>query len=75
MIKLTKAAIQRHIKTGGTECCPFCKADILDEFGDFIIEYTDLDPIEDGTIQQEATCVKCKSKWMDIFALKEIQEL
>lgn len=72
---LSKAARKYHLKTAGIERCPFCKTDIYEDNEIGIIEYGELDPTEDGNIQQTAQCTKCKRRWMDIFQLTEIHEL
>lgn len=65
---MSKAAKKRHIRDSGM-CCPYCKADM--EF----MDYHDLDPVENGDIEQKVQCMQCKRYWKDIFRLVDVEEL
>lgn len=39
------------------------------------LDYQDLDPVEDGGIQQEVSCPGCGLHWMDKFVLVDRKEL
>jgi hypothetical protein len=68
---MSKAAMRMYIKSGGCECCPYCKVEM-----DFdTVEHGELSPVEDGSIEQESKCLKCGRKWMDVFRLAEVHEL
>lgn len=67
---MSKAAKKRHLETSGIKCCPYCKADNWCD-----IEYSEPDPVECGDIQQEARCLKCGRRWMDVFRLVAVREL
>ncbi|MBW3596918.1 MAG: hypothetical protein KY475_06540 [Planctomycetes bacterium] len=69
MAKLSNAAKQRHLETGGQQCCPYCRRD-ADH-----IEYGDLTPVEDGHIEQDARCMRCGRRWRDIFTLTDVRSL
>jgi hypothetical protein len=71
--KDVKGARKRHIRTAGSEVCPYCKAD--NDMCGMNIEYGDLDPVEDGDIQQEVKCLQCGRRWMDIYRLVDVHEL
>lgn len=66
---LSLSAKKRHVANAGTGGCPFCKADID------IIEFDELDPVEDGSIEQTASCPACKRRWRDVFRLVDVDEL
>jgi len=68
---MTKAARRRHIQNGGQQECPYCKVEIdIDT-----VECGELDPVEDGDIEQTVKCLKCGRRWMDVFRLVEVHEL
>jgi hypothetical protein len=69
---MTKAAMKRHIKTGGQECCPYCKAD-ADRCEMF--DYEEPDFVEGGDIEQIVTCLNCGRKWQDVYRLVEVREI
>lgn len=71
MKPMTKAARKRHLQTAGQECCPFCKV----ENDPDTIECEDLNPVEDGEIEQIVKCLVCGRRWMDVFRLVEVKEL
>jgi hypothetical protein len=66
---MTKAARKRYIQSAGTDGCPYCKAD-MEQF-----DYGEMDPVEDGSVEQKVKCLQCKRVWMDVFLLKEVREL
>jgi hypothetical protein len=39
------------------------------------VEYGELMPVEDGSIEQEQKCLNCNRRWMDVFRLVEVHEL
>lgn len=71
MKNLSKAAKRRHIDSAGIDKCPYCKVDICDDN----IEYKELEPVEDGSVEQTVKCTSCGRKWIDVFRLVEIREI
>ncbi len=65
---LSKAAIKRRIKAPWGDC-PSC-GESSEE-----LDYGDLDPVEDGDIEQRVICPTCNCHWKDIFRLVEVHEL
>lgn len=72
MQSMTEKARKKHIETAGMECCPFCNAE---NDPDEILECSELDTVEDGSIEQTVKCLECGRSWMDIFRLVDVTEL
>jgi len=72
---MTKAAVKHHIRTAGSDRCPYCKADFGGGMIDGVQECGDLDPVENGDIEQISKCLKCGRRWMDVFRLVEVREI
>ncbi len=74
--ELTKASKKHHIKTAGLEWCPFCKAGFNEQnnntINNRVVEYGELDPVENGDIQHKGRCLKCGREWIDIFRLVDM---
>lgn len=71
-VALTPAAKKHRLKHPYSTVCPFCGED--DELGDNL-DYQDLDPVEDGSIEQKVSCNNCGRAWMDVFTLSDVREL
>jgi hypothetical protein len=68
---LSKASKKYHIKTGGEECCPFCKTDV-----DMMsMDWKEPDPVEGGDFEQEVKCLKCNRRWINVYRLVDMREL
>lgn len=68
-----KSAVSCIVCTGcldgipSVDQCPKCGNDSLD--------FSDLDPVEDGNIEQRVSCPECGAHWQDVFVLAERHEL
>lgn len=69
---MTKAAMKRHIKSGGQECCPYCK---IDADRTEMFDYEEVDFVEGGDIEQIVTCLSCNRRWKEVFRMVEVHEL
>lgn len=60
---------KKHIETAGSAGCPYCGAAVKN------IDYSNLEPVEDGDVEQECECRNCGNRWKDVFRLVEVREL
>ncbi len=70
--RISKKARDKHIRNAGQNC-PYCGVDISDMCGP--AEYSDLEPVESGDVEQTAKCTKCGHRWVDVFRLVDVREL
>ena len=49
--------------------------DICFHCGSDGLEYGDIEPVEDGNIEQVIRCAKCGERWQDVFSLIEQRAL
>lgn len=68
--KMSKTARDYHLRTGGNNCCPYCKAEIYHAG-----EYEEMEPVEDGNVEQTVICLKCNRRWTDVYTLTDVREL
>lgn len=61
------------VATGCIDSPP--EVDKYPKCGEENLDYGDLDPVEEGNIEQTVTCPKCGERWQDIFVLAERHEL
>lgn len=54
---------------------PALRGDGCLECGSEEVEYSDMEPVEDGYIEQEGLCLDCGERWKDVFVLAERRKL
>ena len=65
--KLSKAAKDRHIESGGDGGCPFCGDDDMTN-----LDYSIPEPEDGGVLKQKATCLTCNRQWIDEYNLVNV---